>query len=323
MKSTTSVAFAAMLFALPGFQQCAAQSYPAKPIRLIVPFPPGGGTDVFARVLAQKLGESLRQQVVVDNRPGAQGNIGMAAGAKAPADGYTLTTAFSGTMAINPVLYGDVGFDSLRDFSPISLGTSQPEVLVGHPAVPVKTLKDLIGLARREPGRITIGSSASTGQLVVELLKQLGKVNVGHAPYKGAAFAMTDLMSGYLDFAVMSIGAAVPHHRSGKAKALVIAGPARASVLPGVPSAPESGMPDLQVVGWYAVVGPAGLPKEIVSRLSAEINRALEVPDVKERLLNVGLTPKGSTPDELSALIRSDVQRLGKVVRASGMKPAS
>jgi tripartite-type tricarboxylate transporter receptor subunit TctC len=314
---------ACAICALAALQPCAAQTYPTKPVRVIVPFPPGGGTDVFARVVAQKVGESLRQQFVVENRPGAQGNIGMAMGAKAPPDGYTLTVAFSGTMAINPVLYGDVGFDPLKDFSPISPGTSQPEVLVAHPAVPAKTVKELVALARREPGRITIGSSASTGQLVVELLKQLGKVNVAHAPYKGAAFAMTDLMSGYLDFAVMSIGAAVPHHRSGKAKALVSAGPARASVLPGVPSAPESGLPDLQVVGWYAVVGPAGLPKEIVSRLSAEINRALEAADVKERLHNVGLTPKGGTPDELGALIRSDVQRLGKVVRDSGMKPTS
>ena len=314
---------ASALCASVAFQPCAAQTYPSKPVRVIVPFPPGGGTDVFARVIAQKLGESLRQQFIVENRPGAQGNIGMAAGAKAPPDGYTLTIAFSGTMAINPALYGDVGFDPLKDFSPISPGTSQPEVLVAHPAVPAKTVKELVALARREPGRITIGSSASTGQLVVELLKQLGKVNVAHAPYKGAAFAMTDLMSGYLDFAVMSIGAAVPHHRSGKAKALVIAGPARAAALPGVPSAPESGMPDLQVVGWYAVVGPAGLSKDVVSRLSADINRALEAADVTARLLNVGLAPKGGTPDELGALIRSDVQRLGKVVRDSGMKPTS
>jgi tripartite-type tricarboxylate transporter receptor subunit TctC len=287
---------------------------------LIVPFPPGGGIDLFARVVGRRLSDQIGQQVVIDNRPGAQGNIGMQIGAKAQPDGYTLTVAYAGTVAINPFLYKDPGFDPLKDFLPISLGSSQPEVMVAHPAVPAKNPLELLAHARARPGKLTFGSSASTGQLVVELFKQLNNADVLHVAYKGAQFAMTDLIAGYIDVAVASVAAVAPFYRSGRVRAIVVAGPERSPSLPDVMSAPEGGMPGLQVVGWYALVAPAGTPSEIVSRLNSEINKALLVPDVRERLNAAGLTPKGSTVAQLATLIRSDYERLGKAVKASGAK---
>ena len=295
-----------------------AQVYPNRPIHLIVPFPPGGGIDLFARILGRKLADQLGQQVIIDNRPGAQGNIGMQIGAKAPPDGYTLTVAYAGTVAINPFLYKDPGFDPLKDFAPISLGSSQPEAMVAHPAVPAKNPQELLALARARPGKLTFGSSASTGQLVVELFKQLNKADVLHVAYKGAQFAITDLIAGYIDVAAASIAAVVPFHKSGRVRAIVVAGPERSPSLPDVMSAPEAGMPGLQVVGWYSIVAPTGTPPEIVARLNVEINKALLASDLRERFANAGITPKGSTVAELAALIRSDYERLGKVVKASG-----
>lgn len=302
--------------------QSVAQSYPTRTIRIIVPHPAGGGIDLFVRVVAQKMSESLRQQLVVDNRPGAQGNIGMAAGAKAPPDGYTLIAAFTGTMAINPFLYPDAGYDPLKDFAPISTGTVQPEVLAAHPGVPAKTLKQLVAIARAQSGKLSFGSSAATGQVAVELFKQLGKVNVLHVPYKGAPQALTDLIGGYIDCAVTSNAAAAPHHKAGKINVIVALGPERTPVLPDVPSAPEAGMPALQMFQWYAIVAPAATPKDIVAKLNAEMKRALSAPDVRERLSSAGLTPKSSTVEEFTALLRSDYARYGKIVKDSGLKPS-
>ncbi len=322
MKRLFGVAVALVLGTVGAASQCVAQSYPVRPIRIIVPFTAGGGLDLFARVLGQKMSESLGQQVIVENRLGAQGNIGMAAGAKAPPDGYTLTAALNGPMVINPFLYADPGFDPLKDFAPISLGTVQPEVLIANPRVPAATLKDLVALARAHPGKLTFGSSASGGQLAVELLKQLGKVDVLHVPYKAATQAATDLIGGYLDFAVMSSAAAIPFHKSGRAKIIVVLGPERASALPAIPSALEAGMPGLQMLQWFGIIAPAGTPKDIVAKLNTEINRALAAPDVRDRLIGGGLTPKGSTVEEFAALIRSDYERFANVFKRSGAKPA-
>lgn len=311
---------AAILLTVACVGAAQAQAYPNRSIHLIVPFPPGGGIDLFARIVGRKLADQLGQQVVVDNRPGAQGNIGMQIGAKAPPDGYTLTVAYAGTVAINPFLYKDLGFDPLKDFAPISLGSSQPEVMVAHPMVPAKSPQELLLHARARPGKLTFGSSASTGQLVVDLFKQINNADVLHVSYKGAQFAVTDLIAGYIDVAVASIAAVAPFHRSGRVRAIVVAGPERSPSLPDVMSAPESGMLGLQVVGWYAVVAPTGTPTEIVARLNSEINKALLAADVRERLNSAGLTPKGSTVAELAALMRNDYDRLGKAVKASGAK---
>jgi len=298
-----------------------AQEYPVKPVRMIVPFPPGGGIDLFARVLGQKLTETLGQQVLVDNRPGAQGNIGMAAGAKVPPDGYTLTIGYAGTMTINPHMYRDPGFNPLRDFTPISLGTVQYEVLATHPSVPAKTAKELMALARARPDKLTAGSSASTGQLVVELFKQVNDVKMLHVAYKGAQFAITDVISGYVDMVVASNAAIAPFHRSGRLRAMLVAGPERSPVMPDVPSAPEAGMPGVQVINWYAVVAPAGTPREVVQRLNREIVRALGSQDVRDRLANAGLAARSSSPEELGNTIKGDYERLGKAMREAGIKP--
>jgi len=298
-----------------------AQEYPVKPVRVIVPFPPGGGIDMFARVLSQKVSDAIGQQVIVDNRPGAQGNIGTAAGAKAPPDGYTLTIGYAGTMTINPHMYRDPGFHPMRDFTPVSLGSVQYEVLAVHPTVPAKNMQELAALARARPDKLTGGSSASTGQLVVELFKQVNNVKLLHVAYKGAQFVITDLIAGYVDLAVASNAAIAPFHRSGRLRALVVAGPERSPVMPDVPSAPEAGMPALQVINWYAVVAPANTPKEIVARLNREVVRALNSPDVRDRLANGGLAAKASTPEELGNTIKGDYERLGKALRDAGIKP--
>jgi len=298
-----------------------AQEYPVKPVRMIVPFPPGGGTDLFARVLGQKLSEFLGQQVIVENRPGVQGNLGTAAGAKAAPDGYTITLGYAGTLAINPHMYKDPGFHPLRDFTPVSLGSVQYEVLAVHPTVPAKTMKELAALARAQPDKLTGGSSASTGQLVIELFKQVNNVKLLHVAYKGAQYVFTDLIAGYVDLAVASNAAIAPHHRSGRLRALVVAGPERSPVMPEVQSALEAGMPGLQVINWYAVVAPANTPKEVVARLNRDVVRALNSPDVRDRLANGGLAAKASTPEELGNTIKGDYERLGKALRDAGIKP--
>lgn len=315
MKRSFAFTLALLVATIGSASQSAAQSYPTRTIRMIVPNPAGGGVDIFARVVAEKMSEALGQPIIIENRLGARGTLGMAAGAKAPPDGYTLTVAFNGTMAISPHLYRKPGFDAVRDFVAISRGVVVPEVLVAHPTVPAKTLKDLAALARAQPGKLTFGSAGATGQLAVEMFKQAAKADLLHVPYSGGPPVMIDLIAGYIDSAVMSTAYAAPFHKAGKVRALVITGPERAAVLPGVPSAPEAGMPSIHMVNWYAIVAPAGTPRDIVAKLNAEINRALARSDVKDRLNNAGLTPKGSTPEEMAALIRSDYERFGKLVK--------
>src|SRR5581483_3880316 len=235
--------------------------------------------------------------------------------------GYTLVATFTGTMAINPHIFRDVGFDPLKDFVPISIGTMQPEVLAENPRVPARTLKELAALARAHPGKLTFGTSATTGQVAVELFKQINKVDVVHARYQGGApQALIDLIGGFIDCAVTSNAAAAPYHKSGKIRVVVALGPERTPVLPDVPSSVESGMPGLQMVQWYAIVAPAGTPRDIVSKLNLEMNRALASPDVKDRLTKAGLTPKGSTVEEFAAIIRRDYERFGKIVKDANMR---
>lgn len=313
------LAFGVLLLSAITVSCALAQSYPNRPMRVIVPHPAGGGIDLFVRVVAQKMSDSLGQPIVVDNRTGAQGSIGMAAGAKAPPDGYTLIAGFTGTMAINPFLYRNVGYDPLKDFAPVSIGTQQPEVLAAHPRVPAKTVKELVALARTQAGKLAFGTSAATGQVVVELFKQLGKVNVLHVPYKGAPQALTDLMGGHIDCAVTSNAAAAPLHKTGKLHAIVTLGPDRTPVLPDVPSSSEAGMPGLQMFQWYAIVAPAATPKDIVAKLNGEMQRALAAPDVVERLTGAGLTPRWTTPEEFAAILRKDHARYGKVLKDAGL----
>jgi tripartite-type tricarboxylate transporter receptor subunit TctC len=308
-----------LLVAAP--QVFAAESYPSKLIRFIVPFPPGGGTDAFARILSPKLTEYLGQQVIVDNRPGAQGNIGTAAAAKAPPDGYTIVLAHQGAMTINPHLYSNTGYDTLREFAAVARGTATAMVLVAHPALPAKTLKELAALARQNPGKLTFASTASGQQLAGELFKLTTKTNLIHVPYKGAGPAVIDLLAGNVTLMFSNPTSVVPHVKSGRLRAIAVLGHARNEALPGAQTALEAGYPELAVVlEWYGVAAPAATPRDVVMRLNGAIVKALGAPDVVERMQSLGQTISPSGPDEFQKQIREDFERWGKVVKASGAK---
>jgi tripartite-type tricarboxylate transporter receptor subunit TctC len=297
-----------------------AQAYPAKPVRFIVPFVPGGGTDLVARTVAAKVVEPLGQQMVVENRSGAQGNIGTAFVAKAPADGYTIVLTYVGTFAMNPFMYKDVGYDPLKDFAHITLATVQPYVIVVNPGVPAKSLKELAALARSSPDRLTFASSAAAGQLAGELFKILTKTKMLHVPYKGAGPAVIDLMAGQVDLMFSTPTGAAPHVRSAKVRALAVTAATRLEALPQVPTSRESGFPDFEISGWYGVAAPANTPRDIVMRLNDVLSRALQANDVKERLQMQGLYVKTSSPEEMTAFARSEWERWGKVVKMAAVK---
>ncbi|MCC6535839.1 MAG: tripartite tricarboxylate transporter substrate binding protein [Burkholderiales bacterium] len=297
-----------------------AQGYPGKAVRFIVPYPPGGGTDMAARTISAKLVEDLGQQIIIDNRGGAQGSIGTAVAAKAPADGYTMLLSYVGTFCINPFLYKEVGYDPLKDFAHVSLATVQPYVVVVHPGVPAKSLKDLVVLAKTRPDRLTFASSASVGQLAGEHFKLLTKTKMLHVPYKGAGPAVIDLMGGHVDLMFSSPTSAVPPVKSGRLRALAVTAPTRLNALPEVPTSRESGYPEFEISGWYGVAVPANTPKEIVHTLNGLLARALKSNEVRERLIREGLEAKANSPEEMTALVKSEVERWGSVVKASGAK---
>ena len=303
--------------ASPGF----AQGFPDKSVRLIVPFPPGGGTDGFGRILGAKLTEIWGQQVIIDNRGGAQGNIGTALGARAAPDGYTLTLAHQGALTINPHLYSKPGYDTLRDFAGVSRGTDMAFILVVHPSLPVKTMKDLALLAKQNPGKLTFASTSSGPQMAGELFRLTTGTDMLHIPYKGGGPATIDLLAGHVAIMFANPTATVPHVKSGKLRALGVMGPKRNEALPDVPTAIEAGYPDLgNVIEWYGVVVPAATPREIIARLNASVVQAINSPDVFKRITSLGQTPVTSTPEEFDGWIRSEFERWGKVVKASGAK---
>lgn len=300
----------------------AAQSYPTKPIRFIVMVAPGGGSDFFARVLGQNLVDSFGQQVIVENRAGAQGNVATAIGAKAPPDGYTLTLANVGTLSINPWLFRDVGFDPIKDFAAVARGVTSPWLLVIHPSVPAKSMKELAALAKQRPGKLSFASSSSAGaHMSGELFKQITGTDMLHIPYRGAGPALIDLMAGNIDMLYSSPAGPTSHVQSGKLRALGVTGTKRLPALPNVPTIGESGFPQFDdVTSWYGMVVPAATPKNIVAKLNGEIVRALRLAWVKERLNGVGLETAPSSPEEFAALIKADHERWGEIVKLSGVK---
>ena len=299
----------------------AAEEYPSKSIRFVVPFPPGGGTDGLARVLGAKLTEFWGQQVIIDNRGGAQGNIGTAAGARGAPDGYTITLAHSGSMVINPHLYSAPGFDTLKDFAAVSGGVIMPYILVVHPSVPVKTMKDLALLAKQHPGKLTFASSSSGPWIVGELFKLTTGTDLVHVPYKGGAPAVIALLSGEVGIMFTVPFPTVPHVKSGKLRPVTLLGAKRIEAMPAVPTAVEAGYPALgNVLEWYGVVAPAATPRETIAKLNAAVVRALNSPDVLSRIQSLGQYPAPSTPAEFAEFIRVDYERWGKVVKASGAK---
>ena len=313
--------FIILLIAATALPTHASGTYPDKPVRLIVPFPPGGGTDAFARILGAQLAKTWGQQVVVENRAGAQGNIGTLHGVKAPPDGYTLVFAHQGVLTINSHIYSRIGFDPLVDLVPVSRGTEQPFVLVVNPAVPANSLKELTALAKNRPGTLTFASSSSGPQLAGELYKISSGTSMVHVPYKGAGPAVIDLLAGHVNMMFANPTSVAPHVKSGKLRGLVVFGKARVDALPDVPTAAEAGYPDLgENPEWYGIAVPVGTASTIVRRLNVDIVAALNAIEVQKAIRALGMIPSPSTPEAFADQIRADHLAWGKVVRQAGVK---
>ncbi|HYC46379.1 MAG TPA: tripartite tricarboxylate transporter substrate binding protein [Burkholderiales bacterium] len=298
-----------------------AQTYPTKPVRFIVPYAPGGGADVMARIVAPRLGAALGQQIIIDNRGGAGGNIGSEAGAKAPPDGYTLLLG-AAALTINVSLYSRLNFDPVKDLTPIALLAKSPNIVVVHPSLPVASVKDLIALARARPGQLNYASAGSgtTPHLAAELFKTMAKVQIVHVPYNGTSPAMVALMAGEVTLALAPALPVLPHVQSGRLRALAITSVTRMPSLPNLPTVSEAALPGFESAQWYGVLVPAGTPAAIVSRLNAEIVKIMRLPDVNEQMTRQGSIVVGSTPEEFSAYIRAEIDKWAKVVKASGAK---
>jgi tripartite-type tricarboxylate transporter receptor subunit TctC len=299
----------------------AAQSYPSKPIRLIAPFSPGGALDLIARAIGQKLSDSTGRPVIVDNRAGASGAIGSELVAKAAPDGYTLLLGATTTHGINPALNPRLAYDPVKDFTPISLVATIPHVLVVHPSLPVKSVADLVKLAKSKPG-MAYGSAGhgSPHHLAIEMLKAMAQVDLVHVAYKGSAPAMIDLMSGQIQLMSVELTAAAPYIKEARMRPIAIATPRRVAGTD-LPTVIEAGYPGFEVTAWYAVFGPAGMPPAIVSKLHAEIVKAVAEPDVRERFRSLGATPVGSTPAELASHTRAELARWTRVIKAANIAP--
>jgi tripartite-type tricarboxylate transporter receptor subunit TctC len=300
-----------------------AQPYPGKPIKLIVPFPAGGSVDATSRALAQKLSEQLGQTIVVENRAGAGGNIGMEALAKSAPDGYTLGVGALSTHAVNPSLYAKMPFDAQKDFAPISLMVVTPNVLVTNPtALPANDINAIVDFAKKNPGKANCasGSNGSAGHLACELFKIATGAPVQHVPYKGGGPAMTDLLGGQVQMMFDNMASAMPQIKAGKLKAFAVTTPTRSALAPELPTMAQAGVKDFDVFTWWGLFAPAGTPPEIVKRLSAEVNKALAMPDLREKWLASGAEPSPSTPEAFAAFIAKEMPKYAKIVKESGAK---
>ena len=300
-----------------------AQSWPAKPVRLVVPFAPGGGTDITARLLGPKLSSALGQQFIIDNRGGAGGMLGVDIAAKSPADGYTMVLGAIGAIAINVSLYGTtLPYQPLRDFAPISLITRVPQVIALHPSVPVRSVKQLIALAKANPGKLTFGSAGvgASNHLVGELLNVVAGIRMVHVPYKGAGPAAVAVFSGEVDLMISGPPAVMQFVRTNRLRALAVTSPTRSPALPDVPTMIESGLPGFEATAWYALLAPAATPRPIVDRVHGALTRALDSPQIRQRLLDEGATPESSTPEELATFMRVEIEKWAKVVKLANVK---
>ena len=299
-----------------------AQIYPSRPIRLVVPFPPGGSTDILARALGQKLAEGLAQPVVIDNRPGAGGSIGADAAAKSPPDGHTLMMGHLGTLAVNPWIYKNLPYDPVKSFAPVALMAIVPSVLVVNPQVPVASAAELIAYAKANPGKLAYGSAGagSTSHLTTEYFKLATGTDILHVPYKGVGPMLTDLISGQLSMGLNGAPAVMSHVNSGRLRALAVSGLKRLESLPHIPTLDEAGVKGFDASGWYGVVAPAGTPGSIVTKLNAEIRRILQTPDLRTRLDNEGAIPAPGSPEEFAAFIASEIARWGAVLKRAGIQ---
>jgi tripartite-type tricarboxylate transporter receptor subunit TctC len=314
---------ALMLAAIPVIaQQTAAPAWPAKPIRYIVPFAPGGTTDILARVVGEKLSVALGQQIVVDNRAGQGGSLGSAELARAAPDGYTIGGGTISSHGINASLYDKLSYDPVTSFEPITLYATQPNVLLVHPSVPAKNVKELIELLKAHPDKYAFGSAGTgTSQHISgEMFKTMAGVKMQHIPYRGSGQMLPELLGGTLPVAFDNVASALPHIKAGKLRALAVTTAKRSGVVPDVPTLAESGLPGYELSSWQAVFAPAGTPKPIIDRLYSEISKILQMPDVQKRLSELGLDLSGMPPQELAALVKADMPRLGKIVKESGAK---
>ena len=297
------------------------QAYPTKPIRMIVPFPAGGTSDVIGRTLGQKLTEAWGQNVLVDNRSGVAGSIGAAATAKAPPDGYTLVVGNVGPIAVNPSIYKSVGYDSLKDFTPITLAVTAPQLVVVHPSVPAKTFRDFSALVKQH-GKINYGSSGpgSISHLAAELYKRITKTNMLHVPYKGSALITIALLAGEVDVVFSDMAVVLPHVQAGKLRALAVTSLKPTPLVPGVPSVAESGVPGFDMTSWWGVLGPAGMPQPIVGQLNKELGRILQLADVRKQFATLGVDATTSTPEEFASLVKREVAKYEKLTAEIGIE---
>jgi tripartite-type tricarboxylate transporter receptor subunit TctC len=300
-----------------------AQAWPSKPVRIIVPYPPGGGLDFFARATAPRLQEYLGQQVVVENRSGAGGMVGADAVAKAAPDGYTLLMASSAELTISQHLYPKMAYDAIRDFAPVSYASHAALLYSIHPSLPAKTLQEVIAIARAQPGKLSFASAGTGGSqhLAGEILKTAAKVDIVHVPYKGAGPAVIDMVGGQVQMGFTALPSSIQHARAGRLRPIAVTSVKRSEAAPELPTFTELGFPALDLVVWYAALFPARTPPEIVARMSAELNRAVQSPDIKSRLLEQGVESIGTTPDQLAKFMQSESVRYGKIIKDTGAKP--
>ncbi len=297
----------------------AQDAYPSKPVKLILPFPPGGPTDILGRLLAENLTMRLGQPVVTENHPGAGGNVGAEAAARSAPDGYTIVLV-APSLAISPTLYKKLNYDPVRDFAPVSLVATVPNVIVTQPSV-ASNLKEFIAVAKKNPGKLNFGSggSGTSNHLAGELFNLVAGVQLVHVPYKGVNLAMQDVLAARIHMVVIGVPAAGPHIKSGRLRALAVIAPRRLPELPDVPTAAEAGLPDFEVTTWYGILAPAGTPRPVVARLNGELVKIMQDADVRKRLADLGIDPETSTPEEFAAYIRREIAKWGDVIRKAGL----
>ena len=317
----TSIATIATLTAVVAAGAC-AQDYPNKPVRIVVPFAPGGGTDLSARIVAQKLTESLGANFVVDNRPGAAGIVGTEAVAKSKPDGYALLVV-SSSHAMNPAMYSKLPYDTARDFVPVSLLLSGPTLVVAHPSLPAKNARELIALAKAKPGVLTFASAGhgTPPHMAGELFKSLAKIDILHIPYKGNGPAYTDLMAGQVSLMFPNIATSLPYVKTGRMRSIGVGSKQRSQIAPDIPTVHESGLPGYEMGSWFGLLAPAGTPAAVITRLQQEIAKIFKMPDVREKLFAQGVEPVGSTPQEFASFLQNETTVWAKVIRSSGLKP--
>ena len=305
-----------ILLALTLVEMASAQSYPAKPIRFVVPYAPGGNTDILSRLLGQRLNEAWGQQVIIDNRPGAAGTVGAELVARSPADGYTLIMGSFGNIIVASSLYKNLKYDPLKDFAPVALVSLPPGVLVENPAVPAQNVRELIAYAKANPGRLNFGSpgAGAWNHLFFELFNAIAGVKIVHVPYKGIAPAVVDLLGGQVQLAMSAFPTALPHIKSGRLRALGVTSAKRSNLLPDVPTIAESGLNGYEAAGWFGVLAPAGTPAAVVSKLNTEINRILQLPEVRASLASDGAEPAGGTPAQMAQSARAENAKWRKLI---------